>query len=364
MTTPLGRKIIDIIRHNGPMPVADYFALCLADPQYGYYRTRDPFGPQGDFVTAPEISQLFGEIIGIFIILAWRAHGRPGAVRLVELGPGRGTLMADLQRTVADLEPDMAAATDFHLVETSARLRDIQKAALEPLGQRNRWHERLEDVPEGLTLLVANEFFDALPMRQFVMTPDGFRERVVTVSDQGELTFSNGPATLDPRAAPPQQAGIGAILEVSPAREAVMATVTERLRRHDGAALVIDYGHLATAFGDTLQAMRDHRYEDVLASPGEADLTSHVDFEALVRVALRQGAAIAAPLTQARFLLGLGLLERAGALGHGKASATQDAIRQAVNRLAGDAEHQMGKLFKVLYVSAQPHWLTPFETAD
>ena len=365
MTTPLGRKIVDLIRLNGPLSVADYFALCLADPDHGYYRTRDPFGTGGDFVTAPEISQLFGELIGVFMILAWQTHDRPQNARLVEIGPGRGTLMADAGRTIAGLMPEMAETTTVHLVETSETLTAIQRKTLGSDGMKTRWHADLGAVPQGFTLLIANEFFDALPVRQFVKTPEGLRERVVSIAEDGQLTFATGVAGLEldsPEGA--TEAAPGAIFEVSPARDAVMAQIAARLVAEGGVALAIDYGHLQTAWGDTLQAVRNHSYEDVLARPGEADLTSHVDFQALAAAAKAEGANVAKPLTQGAFLLGLGLLERAGALGAGKSNEVQNGIRQAVDRLAGDGENQMGSLFKALCVSAEKTSIPPFETAD
>ena len=365
MTTPLGRKIVDLIEVNGPMSVADYFSLCLSDPDHGYYRTRDPFGSAGDFTTAPEISQLFGELVGIFMILAWQAHERPRDVRLVEIGPGRGTLMADAQRVIADLAPDLAATVTIHMVETSESLSAIQRKTLDRISPSTTWHTNLNTVPPGFTLLIANEFFDALPIRQFVSTSDGFRERVVSVDEDGSLAFAAGVAGLDPQARPEEvNAQPGAILEVSPARDAVMAQIAARLAADGGVALAIDYGHLQTGLGDTLQAIRNHAYEDVLANPGEADLTSHVDFQSLTTAARAQGVTVAKPLTQGAFLLGLGLLERAGALGAGKSGDVQDAIRQAVERLAGTGENQMGSLFKALCVSAKEVPIPPFETAD
>lgn len=365
MTTPLGRKIIDLIRLNGPISVAEYFALCLGDPEYGYYRTREPFGARGDFTTAPEISQLFGELIGIFLILAWQAHGRPGNPQVVEIGPGRGTLMADLQRVMAELRPELAAAATFNLVETSARLQETQKETLADNGLRNHWHDTLQTVPSGFTLLVANELFDAIPIRQFINGPDGFRERVVTESEKQQLTFASGIAEIEPELLPDtEKIAVGTVFETAPARNAIAEQIASRLVDHGGVGLIIDYGHLQTAFGDTLQAVKNHRYEDVLSSPGEADLTSHVDFAALGRAARAQAAHIAAPMTQGQFLLELGLLERAGALGAGKSPEAQQAIQQSVDRLAGSGENQMGSLFKVLCILGSEKLILPFKSAD
>ncbi len=365
MTTPLGRKIIDLIGLNGPISVADYFALCLGDPDHGYYRTQEPFGPGGDFTTAPEISQLFGELIGIFLILAWQADDRPGTVQVVEIGPGRGTLMADLQRVMAGLQPDLAAAATFHLVETSPRLRDRQQKTLADGGRQNRWHEDLETVPAGYTLLVANELLDAIPMRQFVMGPDGFRERVVTVTPDRTLAFASGIATIGAERIPGgENAPDGTVFETAPARNAIVERIADRVTTGGGAALLIDYGHLQSAFGDTLQAVRNHRYEDVLQSPGKADLTSHVDFAAAGEAARGCGAHVPPPLTQGAFLLELGLLQRAGALGADKSPQARRAIQQSVDRLAGSGENQMGSLFKVLCIMGSDKVIPPFKSAD
>lgn len=365
MTTPLGRKIIDLIRLNGPISVSEYFALCLGDPEFGYYRTREPFGAGGDFVTAPEISQLFGEMIGIFMILAWQGHGRPDSLQVVEIGPGRGSLMADLQRVVTELRPDMAATASFNLVETSARLQAIQKKTLAPRGLNTHWHETLQSVPSGWTLLVANELFDAIPMRQFVKCPDGFRERVITIDEREQLVFAPGLAKIEPALLPAgTEIADGTIFETAPARNAMMEEIAGRLTAKGGVGLIVDYGHGQTAYGDTLQAVRNHRYEDVLTSPGEADLTSHVDFAALGRAARAQRATVAGLLTQGQFLLELGLLERAGALGAGKTPDVQQAIQHSVDRLAGDGENQMGSLFKALCILGSEKVILPFKRTD
>ena len=365
MTTPLGRKIIDLIELNGPLSVADYFHLCLADPEHGYYQVEEPFGESGDFTTAPEISQLFGELIGIFFVQAWQAMNRPANLQCVELGPGRGTLMADIQRVMIALAPDLAGSASFHLVESSERLRAQQTQTLAGCGMQNFWHDDLATIPTGPTLLVANEFFDALPIRQFVKTPEGFRERVVTIDDHRQLALAAGLAELVAEN-PEIGAGLpdGTIFEQAPARTAYFERIAQRLSEFGGFALTIDYGHFQTNVGDTLQAVSGHGYEDVLHSPGKADLTSHVDFEALASVAKDHGVTVAAPLTQAQFLLRLGLLERAGSLGSGKSPQVQETIRNAVERLAGEGDGQMGKLFKVLCIFSGCGLIPPFESAD
>jgi len=366
MTTALGEKIKTIIRANGPISVTDYFSLCLADPQHGYYRTREPFGPAGDFVTAPEISQLFGEMIGIFVVHAWQRHGTPGNVRFVEVGPGRGTMMSDMLRVIQRLAPPLYGHMTVHLVETSERLRDVQQEKLSDHGDKLSWHTDFSTVPPGFTLIAANELFDAIPIRQFVRTPTGFRERVVGLDAEDELTFTAGVATLDPTLLPGGQQKLpsGTVFEIAPARQAVMTALCERLMDHGGTALVIDYGHMATAFGDTLQAVRMHEYDPPLAHPGEADLTSHVDFQHLAETARAAGAYINGCVHQGDFLIGLGLMERAGVLGRDRDEDMQRGIQLAVDRLAGAGEGKMGELFKVLAVSSPAIDLLPFRPVD
>lgn len=362
MSTPLSEKIKNLIRTSGPIGIADYFASCLADPQFGYYRRQQPFGSEGDFVTAPEISQLFGEMIGIFLVHAWQRHGTTDAVRLVEIGPGRGTMMADMLRVIKRIAPAMFERLHVDLVETSERLRGVQRATLDASSTKIAWHESLEGVPEGFTLLVANELFDAIPIRQFVKAPNGLRERLVGLDADDELSFAIGVATLDPDLLPASAASIpeGTIIEVAPARQAVMQTLCERLKQCDGTALIIDYGSLASGFGDTLQAVRNHDFDPPLAHPGEADLTSHVDFEDLAQVALSTGIHLNGGLRQGEFLYGLGLAERATALARNKTPAEQQVVAAAVDRLAGEGAGKMGELFKVIAVSSPVVDLMPF----
>ena len=366
MSTPLADKIKNLIRTNGPISVTDYFALCLADPDYGYYRTREPFGRHGDFITAPEISQLFGEMIGIFMVHAWQRHGTPGAVQLVEIGPGRGTMMTDMLRVIKRIAPPLFEGLHVHLVETSERLRGVQRVTLEAYSTKISWHDAFEEVPEGFTLIAANELFDAIPIRQFVKTPTGFRERLVGLGVNDELTFAAGVATLDPSLLPSPPGSIpdGTVFEVAPARQAVMQTLCDRLKTFGGTALVIDYGHTVTGFGDTLQAVRNHDFDPPLAHPGEADLTSHVDFEDLAKVAVSMGVHLNGGLRQGDFLFGLGLAERAAALAKDKEPPEQRLIAAAVDRLAGEGAGKMGELFKVIAVSSPALNLMPFRPVD
>ena len=363
MTTPLAEKIRAIIAAQGPISVTDYFALCLADPEHGYYRTRDPFGRGGDFVTAPEVSQLFGEMVGVFLVEAWRKHLKPMRnVRLAEIGPGRGTMMADILRVFRQLAPELHEVASVHLVETSPALRSVQQKTLADHAGKLAWHDSFDAIPPGFLLLAANEFFDAVPIRQFVKTASGFRERLVGLDADGKLTFAAGVTGIDAALLPSghQSASQGTIAEVAPARMAIMQMLADRLFDTGGTALIIDYGHLRPGFGDTLQAVYKHRFDPPLTHPGEADLTSHVDFESLADVARSRSVAVDGMMSQGEFLLKLGLLERAGSLGRGKSPETQDEIRIAVERLAGSGENQMGELFKVMSVSSPDVRLAPF----
>ena len=366
MPTPLARKIKALIRTNGPISVTDYFALCLADPEHGYYRTRDPFGRAGDFVTAPEVSQLFGEMLGIFLVHAWQKHGGPTDVRIAEIGPGRGTMMADMLRVIAKLAPQLYEHATIHLIETSPKLRTVQHKTLGMHAARVTWHDSFEELPDGFVLLAANELFDAIPIRQFIKTPSGFRERMVGLDANDDLTFAAGVAGLDPALLPEHHKNVpnGTIFEIAPAREAVMATIGERIARFGGTALAIDYGHFVTGFGDTLQAVLKHDFDPPLAHPGEADLTSHVDFERLAGAAAAAGLHVHGMLHQGDFLVGLGIGERASALGRHRDEATQQSILNDVARLAGSGAGKMGDLFKVLAVGSAPLSLFPFRKPD
>ncbi|WP_350335057.1 class I SAM-dependent methyltransferase [Coralliovum pocilloporae] len=336
---------------TGPISVADYMTLCLGHPQHGYYVTRDPFGADGDFTTAPEVSQLFGELIGIWLLSVAETLPEADTLNLVELGPGRGTLMADILRTIRKLNPDLKRRLSAHLVEMSPVLRELQRKRLAAEETTLQWHHDISTLPEnGPLLIVANEFFDALPIRQFIYSGAEWHERGIRLSDDSQLTFCHKPASLDPtlfRDLPDPKAGD--ILETSPTSQAIISELSERLQQQGGAALLIDYGYTAPGYGDTFQALSKHQYADPLTAPGERDLTAHVNFAALAETAGQAGPAIHGPVTQGDFLLEMGLLQRAGQLGYGKTSEEQDRIRSDVERLAAD--DQMGRLFKVLALS-------------
>jgi SAM-dependent MidA family methyltransferase len=340
VTTSLAARIRRIIEADGPISLAAYMAHCLGDPEHGYYMTRDPLGAAGDFVTAPEVSQMFGEIVGAWLAHAWELAPAP-RIRLVELGPGRGTLMADVLR-VAARHPHFCAAVSVHLVETSPVLRAKQAEVLARSGHEPVWHNRFAEVPDGPVLVVANEFFDALPIRQFIHSEGAWRERVVGLNAAGQLSFGIGPELL----AEGPEAPEGAVLEVAPAGEALAGEIARRIAADGGAALIVDYGYATGGPGETLQAMRRHAFVDPLAAPGEADLTAHVNFATLARQAKAAGAAVHGPIAQGKFLLSLGLRERAERLGAAAAAPTRETLRASVERLAG--AEGMGGLFKVL----------------
>ncbi|RFC67502.1 MULTISPECIES: class I SAM-dependent methyltransferase [Mesorhizobium] len=355
----LASKIAGLIRATGPLPVSDYMALCLFDPEHGYYTTRQPFGRDGDFITAPEISQMFGELIGAWLAAAWRDLGEPRGTILAEIGPGRGTLMKDILRTVAQIAPDLFANSTVHLIEASPRLTKIQQQTLESAGVTPTWHKAMSELPAGPLLIVGNELFDALPTRQYILTEQDWRERCVGLNDQDELVFVAGSGSIDTDLLPPEAASAppGTVFEASPARSSLMQHIAQDIAEQSGAALFIDYGHLEPGLGDTLQAVLDHKYDDPLANPGRADLTTHVDFAALAS-AVRAVGLIPHMTTQGDFLVRTGLLERAGRLGSNVGPAIRAQLSEAVERLAGP--DKMGNLFKVLAFSSSSKAPAPF----
>ncbi|WP_062347587.1 class I SAM-dependent methyltransferase [Novosphingobium sp. CCH12-A3] len=341
MSASLLETFARLIANTGPISVAHY----MAESNARYYSSRDPFGTAGDFITAPEISQMFGELIGLWMADIWIRAGRPEPIHYVELGPGRGTLARDALGAARryGLTPRV------HFVETSTALKALQ-LELHPAAF---WHADLSTLPtDGPLLIIANEFLDALPVRQLVRAPAGWRERMVGIAD-GRLIPVAGTAPMD--AAVPQgrhEAPEGTILETSPASAAVVYEVAGRLAGQGGAALFIDYGHAEPRTGSSLQAVRAHRKVDVFSNPGDADLTAHVDFSALAPVALSRGVQWLGTVEQGRWLRALGIDARADALA-AYAPTHAEAIQAARERLTG--EGQMGVLFKVMGL-AGPHW--------
>ena len=334
--TKLGALLAQRIAATGPMTLADYMADCLMHPQFGYYATRDPFGASGDFTTAPEISQMFGELIGLCLAQTWMDQGAPAQITLAEIGPGRGTLMADALRATRGVV-GFHAALSVHFIETSPTLRKRQAEAVPDA----TWHDSIETLPQAPLYLVANEFFDALPIRQFTRDKAGWREHMVGVQGDTLLMGLSAPAPialLEDRLSDTKE---GDIVEHCPALPSIVGEMSQRIEAHGGAALIIDYGDWHS-LGDTLQALQNHDTANPFANPGMADLTAHVDFEAIAKAAT----CFTRVTPQGVFLERLGITPRAQALAKGLTDAALEAHIQAHWRLTHpDA---MGSLFKVI----------------
>jgi NADH dehydrogenase [ubiquinone] 1 alpha subcomplex assembly factor 7 len=351
-TPPLAAELRERIARNGPISVHDFMQSCLSDRRHGYYPTRQPIGQAGDFVTAPEISQMFGELIGAWAAAVWQAMGEPRAVTVAELGPGRGTLMADALRVWCSV-PKLRDSLSVLLVETSPVLRDVQRQTLHDSSAPIQWCETLDQAPQGPLIVIANEFFDALPVRQRVREGGVWRERCVRIADDGSFAFCAG-APVEGEVLPSPvgaaDAPEGAIVETRPAAGSLVALLAARAGTAPVAAVIADYGHAKTSFGDTLQAVRRHRFADPLATPGEADLTAHVDFAALKASAAELGLAAYGPMPQGEFLLKLGLAARCERLMRDASDTQRGAILSGAARLADP--DQMGLLFKVLVLQS------------
>ena len=355
--TALEPEIKRLVRADGPLRLDRYMELCLAHPEHGYYRTRDPFGRDGDFVTAPEVSQMFGELIGVWCVDAWDAAGQPPRLQVVELGPGRGTLMMDVARTLSSIASFQTDLT-VHMVETSPVLTALQQETLAAASMEVCWHESLADVPNGPSVFIANEFFDALPVRQFEYRSQAWFERVVGLTSDGDLTLGLAPGASDisdfmPPALPPSN---GDVWEYAPSCRDIARTLAGRLSS-GGAALIIDYGHVASGFGDTVQAISAHQPVAVTHRPGECDLTAHVDFADLVQTLQRAGAEAWSAITQGAFLRSMGVEARADALKRNAPAEVAADVDAALARLTHC--DQMGNLFKVC-AAAGPGMRPPY----
>lgn len=339
----LGDLIDMQIRQSGPISLATYMGLCLTHPSRGYYRKADPLGAGGDFITAPEISQTFGEMIGAFVAALYRQMGSPDRLIVLELGPGRGTLAADALRVTSRV-PGLAESLELLLYETNPVLIDLQRKTLAPYAPR--WIADLEDIPNAPVIVLANEFFDALPVRQFVKRADKWYERMVGLAG-GKRVFGLAPTPYDGSLLGPAFANAeeGAVAEIGLAARQMMERAARLIAPRGGAILTIDYGYAHTRPGETLQALSRHAYTDPLAAPGQADLTTHVDFQALNEAARMAGLTTHPLVTQAQFLKSLGLAERHAAL----AAANPDRaaeLASALDRLTDPA--QMGDIFKAI----------------
>jgi len=347
----LEREIRRLIGIAGPMPIHDYMRLCLTHPQYGYYVNRDPLGVGGDFITAPEISQMFGELIGLWLVAVWQQLGAPNNIRLIELGPGRGTMLLDAMRAAQTVQGFHTAAM-LHLVEVSPTLQRVQQRRLAPLALPMLWHATLEEVPNGPCLIVANEFIDALPVHQAVKQPDGWHERVVDIAADGTLTISTARNPLQyfestlPHGL--QLSPVGSIYEW---RADGLAMEIGRRVRDNGAALIIDYGHAWYGLGETLQAVSGHSFSNPLHSPGEVDLTAHVDFAAFAQNAESLGARAHGPVAQRDWLRRLGIEKRASALKTRAPYGKAVEIDQALSRLTARGAKGMGELCKAIAIA-------------
>jgi NADH dehydrogenase [ubiquinone] 1 alpha subcomplex assembly factor 7 len=351
--TPLDAEIRRRIARDGPMSISAFMTLCLYDPEHGYYPSRDPLGAAGDFVTAPEISQMFGELIGLWAVEVWREMGSPDPIQVIELGPGRGTMMLDMLRA-ARAVADFRRAARVHLIEVSPVLQQRQVETLRGVQDVPvRWHKTLGEAPLGPAIIFANEFFDALPVNQAERRPTGWHERRITVNAGGELAFAVSPEPLESfKANLPPSVAKAPVGEVFEWRSDQWATDLALRVLGGGAALMIDYGHARSSTGDTFQAVRSHRFASPLGMPGRTDLTAHVDFAALARAARAAGARIHGPVEQGTLLKRLGIETRAIALQAVAAEDKRAGIAEALVRLVGTGPANMGTLFKAMAISA------------
>jgi SAM-dependent MidA family methyltransferase len=346
--TSLAARLHERIAAAGPLSVEEFMQACLSDAAEGAYASRQPIGSKGDFITAPEISQIFGELVGLWAVAVWQSMGEPERVTLAELGPGRGTLISDALRAWRGLSKFIGSVS-VALIETSTVMASAQRQTLKDAGAPLHWHATLDTMPRGPLIVLANEFIDALPIRQFIRRGDTWRERLIASDDRGRFSFIDAETkSRDPRL--PQAAPGGAIFETRPAVQKLMRELGRRAAQAPVAALIIDYGHDESGFGDTLQAVRGHRFADVLCDPGAADLSAHVDFAALKREAGAAGLSAFGPMPQGEFLLKLGLGERRDRLLERATPPQAEAIASGAARLV-DPRH-MGVLFKALALTA------------
>jgi len=348
--TPLARKLVARIENEGAVPVYDFMSACLGDHEHGYYRTKLPLGRGGDFITAPEISQVFGELLGLWAASMWQSIGEPETVSLIELGPGHGTLAADALRAAKAL-PAFREALQLHLVETSPVLRAEQERTLARYAPR--WYNTLDHVPSGPAIILANEFFDALPIRQLCWRSGKWRQRCVGYDANQGFHFVDGSAvelSASQSEALPIDPVEGDIAEFRPDTTTLLAEIARRGAAEPQAMLVIDYGTSALALGDTLQAVSGHRYADIFEAPGQHDLTAHVNFRTLSLEARTAGLQTFGPMPQGRFLLSLGLEARCNSLLRAASPEQRHTLMAGVQRLLDPS--QMGELFKAMAITA------------
>jgi len=350
----LEKLITSQIASSGPLTISQFISLCLAEKEKGYYHHAEPFGAKGDFITAPEISQMFGEILGLWAISSWQQLGQPKEFVFCEMGPGRGTLMDDMIRTIKKIAPDFFKHGQIILIETSRKLRAMTEEKLKPHTLEINFIDNDEKLPLLPLILIGNELLDCLPIHQYVRGEGGWHERMVTLNKTGNLYFTLSPHIVNPILLPPHanEAPIGALIETSPAREGLIEHLGQHIFAISGIALFIDYGSLTSGFGDTLQALSKHQYQNPLIAPGAHDLTSHVDFAPLMAQAQASGCNIFTS-TQAAFLESLGIRQRAAQLCIGRDGDFQKKIARDLERLT--ANQAMGDLFKIFCLQHYSH---------
>jgi len=353
IVTPLENKLRDIIKTDGPISVSHLMRIAANDTDYGYYQSRDPFGTLGDFITSPEITQAFGEIIGLWCLTAWQNAGCPDKTILIELGPGRGTLMLDILRTVKKILPKFMESIELHLVESGTTLRQQQRLTLKDY--HVTWHDFINTIPQGPSLILANEFFDVLPIDQYLMTKDGWHEKLITHDpEENKFSFITVPVSkkkISKFRFEISKAETNSIFERNRSAEKYAESIAKRIFSNGIAALLIDYGYVKSGFGDTLQAVKSHRYYDPLTDIGNADLTAHVDFANLEAIFKKTGVAVHGPVLQRNFLTTLGIEHRTMTLV--KKATTEQALLliKGCQRLI--AQNGMGSLFKVMAITPE-----------
>ncbi|MBX2804694.1 MAG: SAM-dependent methyltransferase [Hyphomicrobiales bacterium] len=342
-------NLTKILSEKGSISVADYMALCLTAGGVGYYRNGNPIGASGDFVTAPEVSQIFGELIGVWVMIVWEGMGRPQNFILAELGPGRGTLMQDVMRATR-AKPEFRQAAHIHLVETSTSLREAQGKTLRSVC-RPEWHESFTALPEAPAIIVANEFFDALPTEQYVFHGDSWYKRVLMLDDNDRPVFTAGRLAVPPvEILPDHLPNEGDILEHCPAAVDLVSEIGSRGKRAPCALLITDYGYDNRDFGDTLQAVSAHNYVDPIQPPGTVDLSTHVNFAELRTSAREAGLTPTSVLPQNEFLMALGLEQRLRRLMTNADEEQRAALFLGARRLVDP--FQMGSLFKAMAITS------------
>tara|TARA_Y100001970_G_scaffold294331_1_gene450752 strand:- start:55780 stop:56898 length:1119 start_codon:yes stop_codon:yes gene_type:complete len=340
-----------LIEKNGPISVEHYMDLALSHPEFGYYKTIDPIGTSGDFITAPEISQMFGEIIGIWVTLMHKQLSDNAQIKLIELGPGHGVLINDILRSISKIDKS-PEKFETHLVEINPKLKRVQQYTLKD--REVIWHNSINSIPPGPSIIIANEFFDALPVNQLVYDTGCWHERQISVTNDinQKLIFSSGPEAKEeqlPSEIIKERTEEGSIFEFSPAREKMVKILAKKISVEGGVILIIDYGHTQTAIGETLQAVKNHKFHPVLVDPGTADLTAHLDFQALQRAISNIGVLHWGPIMQSQFLRRLGIETRASYLRNNSNTQSGLEIQRALDRLI-DPE-QMGSMFKAIAIT-------------